>query len=102
MEIYNKLDRFVFGKISFTFKIGNNITHSNNACNIQRMVHYHQQALQIIMFLNIFEVFLYNGFTKIAITNPVCKTCSIIFLKENSWPSHAMAFKSFFRIGQGL
>ena len=33
------------------------------------MVHYHQQALQDIMLVDIFEVFCIT----VAITNPVCK-----------------------------
>lgn len=61
LEIYHKLDGSVFGEIS--------LEHSNTACNIQLMVHYHQQALQLITFVDISKVFC----KAIAILNPVCK-----------------------------
>lgn len=55
------------------------------------MVHYHQQALQFIMFLDTFEV----SCVTVDITNPVCKTCMILFI-ETSWPSPIQRFSSLF------
>lgn len=65
------------------------------------MVHYHQQALQFIMYVDIFEVFCIT----VAITNPVCKQMYDISPVQIS---HTKALKSFyfrsfyFQLGQGL
>lgn len=43
------------------FRKSDNIQHRNIACNIEPMVHYHQQALQNIMLADVFLVFFeYN------------------------------------------
>lgn len=52
------------------------------------MVHYHQQALQFIMYVDIFEVFCIT----VAITNPVCKQMYDISPVQIS---HTKALKSF-------
>lgn len=66
--------------------------HSNNACNIQLMVHYHQQALQYIMLADIFEVCCIT----VAITKPVCKNIYAI-IHRNQWTiSHVKDVFLFF------
>lgn len=56
------------------------------------MVHYHQQALQFIMLVDIFEVFCIT----VAITNPVCKNTYDTIHRKQLAISQAKAFKSSF------